>query len=107
MANRRRHSLLAQQRQFDRLAALPPSQRFGCFLDDIYGPICDMLSRAGEVLSGFRAAHRRSLSIKEMLKAHSQDASKTLILRGEPVGTPSTARIVRFPSQDSAGKNER
>jgi hypothetical protein len=106
IANRRRHSLLSQQRQFERLAALPPAQRFAYFLDDVYTPICDMLSRAGEIAHPFHEAHRRSLSIKEMLKAQLQDAIKAKAIQGAPRALGSIARVVRIPSQNNTGKSE-
>ncbi len=106
LANRRRHSLLAQQRQFDRLAALPPAQRFSHFLDHVYAPLCDTMSRASAVVETFREAHRRSLSIKEMLTTHLQDANNASVLRSVPRPVRPLAQVVRLPIQESTGKSE-
>ena len=106
LANRRRHSLLAQQRQFDRLAALPPAQRFSYFLDQVYAPLCDSMSRAGAVVESFREAHRRSLSIKEMLTTHLQDARDASVFRSARRPVRPLAQVVRLPIQESTGKPE-
>ncbi len=108
LADHRRHSTLARQRQYVELARVPRTMRAEHFLQHMVSPVCDMLSRASATHPPFNGAHRRMLSVKETLldlqqeqqRQREQHRPKT---ERDPSVRPG-AKILDFPPRDSRGR---
>lgn len=108
LADHRRHSALARQRQYTELARVPRTIRAEHFLQHIVGPVCDMLSRASATHPPFNGAHRRMMSVKETLLDLQQEQKRQREERRPKSEQQSPARpgakILEFPPRDSRGR---
>lgn len=93
----RRHSILAKQRDFSRLAQVPRAHRGMHLAKSMLGPVCDALSRAGETDERFKKLHRRALSVKETLLAMFKETQARLPADTASTEPPRVGQILRFP----------
>lgn len=106
LEDRRRHSVLAQQRLADDLSAVPPTQRAGYYLDRILAPAGDMLFRAGEIVPALQSAHRRVVSIKETVKDWVATSRAPRANPDPKHSSTSGSRILPFRPTNTTGKVE-
>jgi hypothetical protein len=99
----RRHSVLARQRQLAELAAVPVSQRAEYFVQRVFTPVCDSLSRASQSVPEFLEVHRRALSVKETLKSVLAERQSKRLRSAASAAAAPIAQILTFPSTQPKG----
>lgn len=102
-----RHSALARQRQYTELSRVPPTMRAEHFIHNVVTPVCDMLARASDLHEPFKKAHRRTLSVKEMLiDLHRQQKElRDKLIAASPAMPPHTgARVIRLTPREPKGR---
>jgi hypothetical protein len=105
--NPARHSTLARQRQFNELARVPITLRAEHFINRVLAPVCDAMSRGGDVHEPLKAAHRRMLSVKETLVDLNRVQERT---RHRPASIPmppsarSAPQILPFTPREPKGR---
>ncbi len=77
------------------------------FIHQIVTPACDMLARASDLDESFKAIHRRTLSVKEMLidLRRTQEEERSREMTAGPVISPRTgARIIPLTIPEPRGR---
>jgi hypothetical protein len=75
------------------------------FIHDVMTPICDKLGRARDLHEQFRRAHRRTLSVKEMLvdlRREQQEIREQRI--SESVQPRPMARVIPLTPREPRGR---